>query len=148
MSTVVSWNGKKEPCDQCDSYDSQNQPPIEKTKIPSAKTDEKVEKITRNEAPKAPEKNYFEIGEGKKRVTASQKSQSEYEKEVERQKDRFDTELGGHSESERHSELPPYVHRRSTHPVMWYCDYCSYSDDKFGMAKHSHSEEEMKKKKK
>jgi replicative DNA helicase Mcm len=137
--TVVSWNGKNGPsCDQCDPCDSQNQPPIEKIKNPSAKTDQKVEKITRNEAQKAPEKNYFEVGEEKDVSQRSQRSQSDYEKEVERQKERFDAELG-------HSELPSYVHRRSAHSVMWYCDYCSYSDDRFGMAKHSHNEEEMKK---
>ena len=47
--------------------------------------------------------------------------------------------------SEESLPFQPYVHRVSPNSDSWRCDYCKYRDDRWGMAKHFHTSEEMTK---
>jgi hypothetical protein len=65
----------------------------------------------------------------------------DYEEYVKQQTERNSKVL----EDEQGLTFQPYVHRVSLHSDRWKCDFCNYRDDKWGMAKHSHTPEEMKK---
>lgn len=48
-------------------------------------------------------------------------------------------------EDEQELKFQPYVHRVSLHSDRWKCDFCNYRDDRWGIAKHFHTSEEMSK---
>jgi len=93
----------------------------------------------------------FDVGSQKTQSQRSQRSQGstgntiteyEYAGYVKQQAEKFDKIA-----PEPEPKLADYVHRRGDSDIF-YCDYCRCSDDKWGMAKHTHTPDQMKKKRK
>jgi len=72
-------------------------------------------------------------------VTSVTDQKTEYERYVEEQEEKKKKIL-----EESELRFQPYVHRINANSDRWECDYCNYRDDKWGMAKHSHTQEEMR----
>jgi DNA replicative helicase MCM subunit Mcm2 (Cdc46/Mcm family) len=168
--TVVSWNHKDNlltPCDQCDP---ESQPPTDKIKNHISSD---TQAHNRNESEYEQKKNIFEVGEGKMRSQRSQgshrnteysiskiedekdrtsdisipqeESLDDYENYVREQKEKIDNIIPQKFNPDDTPTIPPFVHRRGNSD-KFYCDYCKLSDDKWGWYNHSHTPEEMKKK--